>query len=448
MRPWARDPGIMRSAVRGLERHADTQGMQLHHPAPVQRALSDDFSEALSGLGAAAADWWSTVTGTGGGGEGGTGSTEEADAPPEPVTVVDEKALVRTPPKKLASTGAVIPVDTVIRVTATAEKGGKSYYEVEEPPLPGHEGPARYWGWTSAANTSSPEGAAEAGSAPAGGKAVPKKTAIAKFIEDQRESYGLSAANEERSAKFYSKGKKKALRAMSPADIEKYLKKYAANADHIERSKELFRKTSLTDYTSGEDIAFIVAISTREGGSSVFRTDENLVVSGGKDTHKKGVSGLDNLGNKGYRKEYEAAGLDIKEVDTSDPDLKKKKRNPAWVQAKDLLFGHMLTTAGHEKGFRTRSIGRDARAVGLADVDAESLWANLTVEARRTWLGLHYSGVGFVQDTLRELLRAQTKAGTPLDLNAIMSHDEFKHLNRVVLARATALRAALFAQLD
>lgn len=272
-------------------------------------------------------------------------------------------------------------------------------------------------------------------------------TTAATFIAENRAKWGLSKENECRSARFYSKGKRDELRAMDPANIAKYAKKYNAATTHFERSTELFRHSSLAEWKSGEDIAFIAAIATREGGAGIFRTDTEKVVSGGKDTHKKGASGLDNLGRAEYRKEFEDAGLSIKTVDANDPDLKAKNRTPAWIEAKDLLFAHMITTANHEKLFRTSYLASAAKKAKV-EVDAESLWAGLSDPARRSWLGLFYSGVGHVASTLEALFDEQRTSGHAADLNDILSKDDFPSFNRVILARATALRAAAFEHLE
>lgn len=266
---------------------------------------------------------------------------------------------------------------------------------------------------------------------------------IAEFIESHRHEYGLSSENERSAAKFYTGGKRERLRAIDPENIAKYISKYETSSNHIERSRDLFQNSSLGEWESGEDVSFIAAIATREGGATIFRTDEKLVVSGGKDTHKKGVSGLDNLWQEKYRKEFKAADLFIKAVDVDDENLREKGRNPAWIKASDLLFAHMITTANHERLFRTRHIPLSAEKAGIKTVP-EDLWRDLTDTARRTWLALYYSGIGHVLKTLQELFVAQGGSGEALNLNAIMTHDKFTSMSRVILARATALRAAVF----
>ncbi|OFE15394.1 hypothetical protein BA895_06685 [Humibacillus sp. DSM 29435] len=272
-------------------------------------------------------------------------------------------------------------------------------------------------------------------------------TSAADFIAKNRAQLGLSEENESRSAHFYSKGKRAELRAMDPENVAKYASKYSQATSHFERSKVLFRESSLGQWKSGEDVAFVAAIATREGGAGIFRTDTEKVVSGGKDTHKKGASGLDNLGRDEYRKEFEKSGLFIEKVDRDDPDLKAKNRNPAWIEARDLMFAHMITTANHEKLFRTSYLASAAKKAKVT-VDGESLWAGLSDPARRSWLALFYSGVGHVAGTLKTLFDEQRTSGRAVDLNDIVGKDDFPSINRVILARATALRAATFEHLD
>lgn len=266
---------------------------------------------------------------------------------------------------------------------------------------------------------------------------------VASFIDSHRAEYGFSAENERKAARFYSKGKRTTLRAIDPGDIAKHRSLYASSGEHSQRSLELLQGSSLRNFESGSDLPFIAAIATREAGSSVFRTDTKRVVSGGKDTHAKGVSGLDNLWRREYRQEFEAAGLFIQKVADDDEDLRAQGRNPAWIEARDLLFGHMITTANHEKLFRTHHIPKSAKSAGVEE-DPDDLWRALTTPSRRTWLGLFYSGVGHVGKTLTELHVAQERASQSVDLNAVMTHDDFDRISRVVLARATALRAAIF----
>lgn len=265
------------------------------------------------------------------------------------------------------------------------------------------------------------------------------KEEIASFVEEERSEFGYSEEVEQASAEFYNGTD--TLKATRASDLEKNRATYLDRMEHVERSVRNFQKTDLSEYGSGEDVSLTLAIATREGGTNVWSTRAKKVVSGGQDTHKKGAAGLDNLWN--LKKYFKQAGLPIEQVKEDDPDFKKKSRNPAWVEKRDLLFAQMITTAKNEKSFRKSNITSAAAKAGV-DVDAQALWEGLSVESRRTWMSLYMSGAGYVTATLRQLIEHQASEGSPIDLNGIMTYQGFTHMKQIGLARGTALRAAAF----
>ena len=159
---------------------------------------------------------------------------------------------------------------------------------------------------------------------------------------------------------------------------------------------------------------------------------------------------MDNLWKlRKHFKLKDGSDIGLQPVRKNDPGLRAnaKKRSPAWIQAKDLLFAHMLTTASHERLFRNRHIGMTLRKIGAA-ANADSLFADLEINARRTWLALYFSGAGYTLQTLKYILSKQKKRGASFDLNEILTSDlkGLKPAARVILARATALRALAMEQ--
>jgi peptidoglycan hydrolase-like protein with peptidoglycan-binding domain len=274
----------------------------------------------------------------------------------------------------------------------------------------------------------------------------PAGLTIPQLIEQHRAAFGVTRRDERLSARFYSRGRSNSLRVLKASNIDLYLKKIRSADEHITKSLEAFQKSGLALYSSGADVNFVLAIATRESGANVLRTDSRQVVSGGKDTHRAGASGLDNLWKlRAYFQLTDGTRVRIRKVSKNDPGLRKPNRSPAWIAARDLLFAHLLTTASHEKVFVRRLIGLRTKKLRI-QADSQQLFDDLNVDARRAWMGLHYSGFGYVLGALENLLKAQKRGGQAPDLNGILTHDfrGFRHKPRVILARATALRAKIF----
>lgn len=269
--------------------------------------------------------------------------------------------------------------------------------------------------------------------------------AIRKLIADNRDAFGVTRSLESISAKFYSKGRSTSLRVLKVSNIEHYLKTDRASDAHIQRALGQFDKSGLSTYDSGRDMSLVLALANRESGAGVFRTDSQQVVSGGKDTHSRGASGLDNLWKlRSYFTLSDGQKIGLRNVSKNDPGLKKPNRSPAWIAARDLMFAHLVTSANHEKAFRNRLIKLRLDKLGIT-TRPETLFNGLSKDARRAWMCLHYSGYGYVLMTLEFILKRQQQASQPYDLNAILSIDirPFRHRSRVILARATALRAKI-----
>lgn len=269
---------------------------------------------------------------------------------------------------------------------------------------------------------------------------------IQQIINNNRVVFGVTKELERQAAKRYHGPQATELNVIKLANIAKFIPFLEQKTNHIIFSRSLFQKTSLRNYLSGEDMPLVIAIGTREAGQNIFRNDETPVVSGGTDTHPAGVSGLDNLSNYGPMYFKEAGGLFIKNV--KKEELKKKKRNPAWIKAKHLMFAHMITNAHLERDFRKYAVPRTIEELGIKS-DSHSLLENLNTNARRAWVALNFSGQGYMRAALSELLTNQVRQNTRINLNGIMNFSigNPKLRSKVVLARATALRTFINEQL-
>lgn len=270
-------------------------------------------------------------------------------------------------------------------------------------------------------------------STPASGASTP-----AELIAGKRGEFGVPVELERIAARFYGGGT--VLRAIKPGDIARFIPMVRAHQEHISYSLSLIRKTSLRGYASARDIPLVLALATRESGRTVFRTGTETVVSAGRDTHPSGVSGLDFLYN--LRRYFNEAGVFIGKVDKNELRRGREDRRPGLIQARHLLFAHMVKSGSDEKVFRSRHIGRAVKTAALT-LGPEPLFGQLHGNARRAWMSLYYSGPGFVLHTLNDVTRALEQQDRPIDLNQILNLPVslFRHKPRVILARATALRA-------
>lgn len=261
---------------------------------------------------------------------------------------------------------------------------------------------------------------------------------LADRIAGKRGEFGVTVELERIAARFY--GGRTVLRAIKPGDIARFIPMVRAHQEHIAYSLSLVRKTSLRGYASARDIPLVLALATRESGRTVFRTDTETVVSAGRDTHPSGVSGLDFLYN--LRRYFNEADVFIGKVDKNDLRRGREDRKPGLIQARHLLFAHMVKSGSDEKVFRGRHIGRAVRKAGLT-LGPEPLFGQLHSNARRAWMSLYYSGPGFLLHTLNDVAGALQRQGRPIDLNQILKLpvSVFRHKPRVILARATSLRA-------
>ena len=107
-----------------------------------------------------------------------------------------------------------------------------------------------------------------------------------------------------------------------------------------------------------------------------------------------------------------------------------------------MLFGHMLTAASHEKELRNTLIPNALREAGV-EGDPNTLFDDMTINSRRTLLGLAFSGHGATRDTMTRIFKQQKRAGEAPDLNGLMGANPatFWFKSKLIRARATAMRA-------
>lgn len=267
--------------------------------------------------------------------------------------------------------------------------------------------------------------------------------AIAALIAAERERFGLSKANEKLAANLWGNDR---LRVISATSIDAALKPLLSFGAHVRYTKALFENAGLQGSPSGRDISFVLTMATREGGTrGVVRTDSVKVSSAGKDTHGAGVSGLDYLYARS--RYFRNAGVAIEPVPKSALKPGRKDRKPAYIAARHLLLAHMIEVAFREKNIWNVHLRKAMKSNGLSG-DPLTHLAALTPAARRAWAALSYSGNGYVRSLLRFFLEDAQRRGRGVDFNAILNHRlqglAQKHKARVMLARATALRAHVF----
>lgn len=282
-----------------------------------------------------------------------------------------------------------------------------------------------------------------------GGKVIsststrPTVSRINTMVDESRGLFRISKKDESTAAKRLWK-KTKFTNTLGGYSIAKVASKFPTYGAHIRYSMDLFNKTSIVSFKSGRDVNFVIAIATREGGTrGVFRTDNTKVVSAGRDVHYQGVSGLDYLFKRA--KYFKQAGIPIWKVSKSELRKGKKNRAPAIVYAKHLLFSHMVEVANREYTTWKKHLREVLKKNGESGIPKEH-FNNLSKNARRTWAALTYSGGRYVRGTMDYIIKDQKRRGAKTDFNAIMTLNftGFRYFSRVILARATSLRAHVF----
>lgn len=278
------------------------------------------------------------------------------------------------------------------------------------------------------------------------GPSTSRKEKIALIVETNRGAFGISKANEKVAASLWGRNK---LRAISASNINKYIGSLGGFGSHISFSQALFGKTSLALYESGKDINFVMAIATREGGTrGLVRTDNAKVSSAGKDTHKAGISGLDYLYKRA--KYFREVGIFIEPVPKSALVPGRENRAPAYIMAKHLMFAHMVEVARREYNTWRSDLVKVMNRKGVTG-SPDDYFNDLSRNARRAWVALSYSGGGRVRAVFDFLITDQKRRGLAFDFNEIMTNPfkglKHKYKARVMLARATSLRAHVFDQL-
>ena len=111
------------------------------------------------------------------------------------------------------------------------------------------------------------------------------------------------------------------------------------------------------------------------------------------------------------------------------------------------MFAHMVEVARREHNTWQSDL---VKVMNRNDVKGSSIdyFNDLSLHARRAWAALSYSGTGRVRAVFDFLIKDQKQRGLAPDFNEIMTNSfnglKYKYKARVMLARATSLRAHVF----
>jgi LAS superfamily LD-carboxypeptidase LdcB len=187
-----------------------------------------------------------------------------------------------------------------------------------------------------------------------------------------------------------------------PERITEHLAAHPAGVTHLRQTLALFASGSPV-LPASIDLPLVLAIAARETLPlrRVFSDEATAVITAGRDTHPQGVSGLDFIFDS--HELFPAAIRAQVQLVRAGYRPGREDRRAAQLPERYLLAAFVVAVEAGRRGFE-----RQVRRVFAASANA--LVAALAPDARRAWIALSFSGVGYVY---RALERLRGGAGAP-----------------------------------